>query len=246
MNDSKTMDEQAAMDAADLRVARAKALRAEGDGTNVYPEFLKFPKIPRLSRDIVATEKIDGTSAQIFIGPINLETTTLKMGGFFYPLEIVNNFEIHAGSRNRWLSLGEDNYGFAAWVTKNAEELVRELGPGRHFGEWWGLGIQRGYNQTEKRFSLFNVSRWVPLQFAVGSRFEESGQDVCPACCSVVPVLYRGPFLTDQIDIVLRDLAFSGSVAAPGFPSPEGIVIYHTASNYLFKKTIVHDACRLE
>ena len=30
-------------------------------------DFLAFPKIARFSRDIVVTEKIDGTNAQVFI-----------------------------------------------------------------------------------------------------------------------------------------------------------------------------------
>ena len=34
------------------------------------------------------------------------------------------------------------------------------LVPGRHFGEWWGSGIQRGYGLDEKTFSLFNAYRW--------------------------------------------------------------------------------------
>lgn len=33
----------------------------------------------------------------------------------------------------------------------------------------------------------------------------------------------------------------NGSVAAPGFANPEGVVIYHTAGNVLFKKTLIKD-----
>lgn len=32
-----------------------------------------------------------------------------------------------------------------------------------------------------------------------------------------------------------------GSVAAPGFAKPEGIIIFHTASRQLFKKTVEKD-----
>jgi hypothetical protein len=32
-------------------------------------EFVEFQKIPRLKREIVITEKIDGTNAQVFIRP---------------------------------------------------------------------------------------------------------------------------------------------------------------------------------
>ena len=103
------------------------------------PEFAGFPKMARLSRDIVITEKIDGTNAQIYI---------TKEG------------EIRAGSRNRWITPADDNFGFAQWVESNRDQLL-ELGPGRHFGEWWGSGIQRGYGMEkgEKKFSLFNAVR---------------------------------------------------------------------------------------
>ena len=52
-------------------------------------------------------------------------------------------------------------FGFARWVETNRERLITLLGPGLHFGEWWGSGIQRGYGLTkgDKRFSLFNVER---------------------------------------------------------------------------------------
>lgn len=170
-------------------------------------EFRPFPRLPRLSREVICTEKIDGTNALVFVSEDGLH--------------------LLAGSRNRWITPDDDNYGFAGWVQAHREELLL-LGPGHHFGEWWGAGIQRRYDQTEKRFSLFNVARW--------------GKESPPACCRVVPVLYTGPFETDLINGVLMNLRATGSVAAPGFMKPEGIVIFHTAARCLFKKTIEHDA----
>lgn len=183
--------------------------------TNSTPEFQAFNKIPRLSREIIISEKLDGTNAQIFI---------TESGDFF------------AGSRNRWLTPESDNYGFCKWALENKEELLK-LGPGRHFGEWYGCGIQRGYGLKEKRFALFNVRRWVDIKddSVVGQG------NILPACCSVVPVLYRGEFSTTQIELCLHGLAQSGSAAAPGFMQPEGVVIYHVAGGYLFKKTIEGD-----
>jgi len=32
-----------------------------------------------------------------------------------------------------------------------------------------------------------------------------------------------------------------GSMAAPGFMQPEGVVVFHTATNTLFKKTLDND-----
>lgn len=196
--------------------------------------FEDFAKIARLSRDIVITEKIDGTNAQIAIevlpdGPGSLEYLKyLDSLGFTSPqfVEVEETlYALQPGSRKRYIGLDSDNFGFARWVSENKEELVK-LGPGRHYGEWWGQGIQRGYGLTEKRFSLINTHRW--------------GVDR-PTCCHVVPVLYTGPFETALIEVVLNQLEERGSQAAPGFMNPEGVIIYHTQGNVLFKKTLYHD-----
>lgn len=179
---------------------------------NVHP-FKSFGKIPRLDKDIVITEKLDGTNAQIFID---------------------DNNEMYTGSRNRWVKIGDDNFGFAAWAEANKQELLK-LGKGHHFGEWWGRGIQRGYNMQERVFSLFNVHKWSKPYEAMKLGY---GHDVpFPSCCSVVPVLYVGAFDTKVINEVMNKLKKSGSIAAPGFMDPEGIIIYHTAANHLYKKT---------
>jgi RNA ligase len=101
-------------------------------------DFVGFGKIPRLNRDCVITEKIDGTNAQICITP---------EGDFL------------VGSRTRWITPEDDNAGFARWAYENKEELMK-LGVGHHFGEWWGQKIQRTYGLSEKRFWLFNTSIW--------------------------------------------------------------------------------------
>ena len=66
-------------------------------------EFQPFPKIPRLNREIVITEKIDGTNGVI---------------------HVADDLTVTAGSRNRWLTIEKDNFGFAKWVAENAEELA--------------------------------------------------------------------------------------------------------------------------
>jgi hypothetical protein len=182
--------------------------------------FVEFQKIARLSRLAVVTEKIDGTNAQIHITEAG---------------------EMLVGSRTRWITPQSDNYGFAAWAEAHRSELLA-LGPGSHFGEWWGQGIQRRYGLTEKRFSLFNVGRWMDSRSNEWpDKYDRSKLVMAPACCHVVPVLYAGPFTTDGIDGTLDDLRRVGSVAAPGFRNPEGVVIYHPASRALFKKTLEKD-----
>ena len=186
-------------------------------------EFVAFPKIPRLRRECIITEKIDGTNAQIHIWP---DAPGNPRAIAYNHTEEHGELVMLAGSRTRWITPEDDNFGFAAWVRDHAEELLT-LGPGQHFGEWWGRGIQRGYGLEERRFSLFNTARWNPLN------------PNKPACCHVVPVLYTGPL--GNADQVVADLAAGGSVAAPGFMKPEGVVVYHAASKQLFKTTCEHD-----
>lgn len=182
-------------------------------------DFEAFPKIGRLKRDCVVTEKIDGSNAQIAI----VRDDGTATGAVAYNGE----YAMFAGSRNRWLQPGKsnDNFGFAGWVVDNSAALFA-LGPGRHYGEWWGLGIQRGYGLTERRFSLFNAHRW---------------RDERPSCCGVVPVLYQGVFESSEIDSRVADLRWNGSRANPGFMKPEGIIVYHAATKTMFKRTLEDD-----
>jgi hypothetical protein len=172
--------------------------------------FAGFPKIPRLSRIMTITEKIDGTNAQIYI----------------------DENEFLVGSRTRWITPDNDNHGFARWAYEHKPELLA-LGNGHHYGEWWGQGIQRKYNQQTKHFSLFNTAMWL-------EDFDNT-KPKCPTCCQVVPVLYRGLFDTEVINLTMARLQDYGSYASQGFMNPEGIVIYHESARMLFKKTFEHD-----
>lgn len=171
-------------------------------------EFKPFPKIRRFTKiaGCVITEKLDGTNASI---------------------KIAEDGQFLTASRNRWITPERDNYNFSKWAHDNKDELMK-LGVGHHFGEWWGLGIQRGYGLQEKRFSLFNVERW-------------NHTEVRPTCCDVVPVLGWCEFTTEKVDEYLGALAMNGSVAAPGFMNPEGIVVYYPMADLLLKKTFKND-----
>jgi hypothetical protein len=187
-------------------------------------DFQEFPKMARLSREIIITEKIDGTNAQICIG---------EDGSF------------QVGSRTRWITPENDNFGFAAWAYANKDELM-QLGAGRHFGEWWGFGIQRGYGLKEKRLSLFNVSRWhlhgaMPNRISSADPRIEKYTEQLPSCVGLVPVLYQGHFSTRTVEGACNRLLVQGSLAAPGFQKPEGVVVFHTAANAGFKVTLEKD-----
>lgn len=56
-------------------------------------------------------------------------------------------------------------------------------------------------------------------------------------------VLYQGTQpIGVAVDACLMRLRADGSVAAPGFMRPEGVVVYHTAARVLFKVTLEKDA----
>ncbi len=175
----------------------------------LVPTFQPWPKIARLNREIIITEKLDGTNSAI---------------------GILDSGEIYAQSRKKIITAQADNFGFARWVGENDDALVALLGPGLHFGEWWGRGIQRGYDLETKRFSLFNTSRWEGLE-----------EDVDGILLNTVPVLYQGMFNEMEVRLAIADLDAQGSKAAPGFMDAEGVIVFHTAANLCFKVTIKGD-----
>ena len=198
-------------------------------------DFEKFPKIPRTGNfKYLVTEKIDGTNAQVSIEKIgsieeygeyiDTESCCVSLEKFTY--------HVQAGSRNRWITPGNDNFGFASYVWKNAKELLK-LGPGRHFGEWYGKGIQRGYGLEEKRFALFNAGRWTEVK-----EMTELGiTDAFPSCnVDVVPIL--GNLSGDiKFQPIMEDLHKNGSYLVPGFLNPEGIIIHNSKHGFTFKET---------
>lgn len=203
-------------------------------------EFKPFDKIARMFRTITVSEKLDGTNACIHIVKPEVDVSNFDLW-----TAQVGEYLIWAGSRTRWITPDNDNFGFAQWVKDHAEELVH-LGPGTHRGEWWGLGIQRGYGLDHRRFSLFNTSKWCdfdaePEEFPTKDPRVVNKQMWAPPCCHVVPVLYRGLFDSEEIKKTLDWLQELGSSAAIGFKKPEGVVIYHEAANVYFKATIEKD-----
>lgn len=198
-------------------------------------EFKAWPKTPRLFREIIITEKIDGTNSAVIIQeieeydePSELRLAALERDGKYY--------EVAAQSRNRLITPGKatDNYGFAGWVQKNAEELFDILGPGRHYGEWWGKGIQKRYQNAHpglRGFALFNTEKhkdlhvWLP------------GDGDIDVLVEPVHVLYQGPYSESAIRGTLEQLKKYGSWTSPLDPA-EGIVIFHTQSRQTYKVTL--------
>lgn len=162
-------------------------------------EFVAWPKIPRLENEkYTITEKIDGTNAAVVI---------------------TEDGDFGCQSRTRIITPEDDNFGFAKWAYGNKDELMK-LGPGHHFGEWWGAGIQRGYGLEEKRFSLFNTLRW------------NKDNPNKPECCYVVPIFEL------SLEDAVKYLKESGSLAVPGYNRPEGVVVFSHITKQCYKVII--------
>lgn len=202
-------------------------------------EFQPWPKTARLNREIVITEKIDGTNAAVVIVPL----AEYDIGDNDKVITNSGGYAVFAQSRTRFITPEDDNHGFAKWVQQNANELIRILGAGTNFGEWWGSGIQRGYSlpKGEKRFSLFNVGRWGTLATALDAQHTRPTNFESIPGLHLVPELYRGRFSEYEIQMQLAALDINGSQAAPGFMNPEGIIVWHEAARTSFKVTIKND-----
>lgn len=196
-------------------------------------EFRSWGKTPRLYRDIVITEKVDGTNAAVIF-------EELAEGEARHPesLAVITrdgiNYQVGAQSKNRLITPGKatDNYNFAQWVRENRELLFDRLGPGHHFGEWAGKGIQGRYGDIDYRvFSLFNTARHKETFFYTepinGTR----------VMVESVPVLYEGTFSGEAVQGAIKILREFGSAFEPFHRNPEGIVIYHTQSKQSYKVT---------
>lgn len=183
-------------------------------------EFKAFPKITKLNKiKMTITQKIHGTNAQIVIqGPLKMvNATDAKLTQY----RVDNNFYlVRAGSRNRWITPENDNYGFADFVDKNAIELINALGEGQHFGEWAGPGINSGEGLKEKTLCLFDAYKYLNVNL--------------PKNVTTVPILYSGELSLGKIEEVMADLKKNGSKLVPGFMRPEGVVV--NTMGTMFKK----------
>lgn len=198
-------------------------------------EYEKFSSIPRLYRDVCITEKIDGMNMAVIIEEVDSGATMVGSNAIAGTALDGKQYFIGAQSRTQMLHLGNDQYGFAAWVFDNMIELIQLLGPGRHHGEWWGKGIQRSYHQKRRWFSLFNTKFWTPENTAHIDGL------------LTVPVLYSGPYEDWVNQMQLHRLETQGSFAAQQVDDrkldfrPEGIVGWHTAMNIYYKVTLNGD-----
>lgn len=170
---------------------------------NTKVEFKAWPKIPRaILGDVIITEKMDGTNSCVIVE---------------------NNEIVGVQSRKRMLNVGKDNdnYGFAQYVYDNKEKFL-ELGEGRHYGEWVGLGIQKNpHNFPEKRFYLFNTLRW-------------GEHNTPPEGLYVVNKLHHGPYSHEIVNQVMNTLKSNSEQLNY---KAEGCVVYFPRLDAMEKHT---------
>lgn len=136
-------------------------------------------------------------------------TITEKIDGTNSCIIIEDGKVVGCQSRNRMIAPGDDNFGFAFWAYDNAN-LLSSLGDGYHYGEWAGPGIQKNPHMLEKKqFFLFNTFR---------------PKETLPSIVQQVPILYQGPYDTDELKTIKADLEYNGSKVGPG--KAEGFIIY--------------------
>jgi RNA ligase len=178
-------------------------------------EFRKYIHIERFGTDEVQGielgscwifPKIDGTNASVWN----------------------ENGSIAAGSRNRELTLENDNAGFASWAfsSPNIENLVENHSDKTFFGEWLvphSLKTYRG--DAWRKFYVFDVMNFAGdyLPYNICQPIlEEFGIDYIPPICSMKNADYSG---------LLRELDANTFLIEDGKGKGEGIVI----KNYYFK-----------
>lgn len=158
---------------------------AETVGTTI--EMPKYPHIARLTddsplfllREVLATEKVDGTNARF--GLVN------------------GRFQV--GGRNIVFGQNDDAFGFRAWCEDNdVEERVRSANPDTdnivYFGEWFGPRIQKGIDYgAERRFAGFDVWRHA------GNWLDRADAEECFKAIGLpmVPVVWSGPIYGQDI-----------------------------------------------
>jgi hypothetical protein len=194
-------------------------------------EFTPWAKIPRLTNEeMTITEKIDGTNACVVILPFDTSHHDMVKSGYAKLYGGVEaEFTFATQSRKRFIKPGKDtdNAGFAAWAFENMGALIDTLGYGKHYGEWYGRGIQRSYGLMEKRFALFNPWRYTDVELSLDG-------------LQVVPTLYTGNVHATAIQDTLYSLREFGSVAVPG-QKAEGVIVQHKLSGSTYKAFVDDD-----
>lgn len=177
--------------------------------------FKAWPKTTRRKSKCTISEKLHGSNGALAF-KVTAEINTNNV--------YIINVEFAVQTRNRIVTVKDDQTGIAKWAEDNKETLIADLvyfepvpKPGLyyHYGEF----MTRGHK--EPHFYLFNTRRWSGIEFATPT-------------LKVVPVLYEGIYYDGIVDECLENLRKYGSQVHPGLPA-EGVVIYYQGNDTMFK-----------
>jgi len=177
-------------------------------------EFLKYQHIERLGSDEVdgilegrcyVFPKIDGTNASVWMEDDGL---------------------LHAGSRNRELSTGNDNAGFCQWVEDNTREFMPLLDAHpwyRIYGEWLVPHTLRTYREDAwRKFYIFDVYDQETEAYLPYERYA----DICAGYLLPFPVIAPIEIVENAtLEHLHKVLDRNTYLIADGNGSGEGIVI---------------------
>ncbi len=205
------------------------------------PKLKRFGITPELFSEATLCERIDGHTVGIHIEPLKTDPASGEVGVragdvmFMGATQHAQFYRVWVQNRNRIITPDQrDVAGVAAWAQAHAAQLAETLGPGIHFGEWWGYKICRGYGlgPGDRRFSLFNTMRW---SFIDGTQVPS---------LYISPVLWEGDLgqgwgtIVEEMDKLLA----GGSVAAPGYRHPEGVILYHHGADTMMQHTFPNNS----
>lgn len=226
--------------------------------------FEEWPKTPRLFRDVIVTEKIDGTNAAVVIEE--------------HPYGSYDQAVLDLEETNEWI---RENYPALPSVDFAATDLPLVLkivpGPekfdlGKPVHEYW-VGAQSRSRLLTTSEDNHGFAKWVQQNartlvsdLGEGRHFGEwwgqgirrnygldhkrfslfntrrfGGVAFQTPNVYTTPVLYEGPFDEAEIGECLAELTVSGSKAVPGWDRPEGVCVYHRAADQVFKVTLDGD-----
>ena len=122
-------------------------------------KWMSIPNFHSLRRSLdLYAEKTPG-----FELPVINYRAKVKLHGTNAGVHIKPSGQVIAQSRDRFITPGDDNYGFAKWVDENEgyfASLAINRNPVTIYGEWCGPGVMKGtaINQIEhKSFAVFSA-----------------------------------------------------------------------------------------
>jgi hypothetical protein len=119
----------------------------------------------------------------------------VKLHGTNAAVRITDDGTVVAQSRNRDITVEDDNCGFAAWVSEREDTFKNYPSGMTIFGEWAGKGIQKvdAVTQVDRKFHIFAIHKDDKIFYSPAAIYHTLRSDL-PSDTEVIPVSYILPF----------------------------------------------------